>query len=199
MFRRFLAALLLPILLAACGAEPVWAPDDVVQQAVYSPGGTPTITLFTVISTRTGEGAHSSLLINGSQRLIFDPAGTFKHPNMPERNDVIYGVTDPRLLAYVDYHTRVTYYTEMQEIVVSPEVAEAAIRAVQAYGAVPKAYCADSVSSILHGLPGFESIHETMFPKNLMAQFGKLPLSRAETFRDDDPDNNHDLLRHPRY
>ena len=68
--RRFAICLALPlvVLLAGCGAEPVWAPDEAVARARYVSGEEPSITLFTVVRKRGGEGAHSGLMIDGSQR-----------------------------------------------------------------------------------------------------------------------------------
>lgn len=192
--RKLLLACVLPALLAACGAEPKWAPDDEVAQAVYRHDGPSTITLFTVISNRSNEGAHSGLMINGSQRVMFDPAGTWWHRTIPERNDVHYGIT-PRVLAYYkDYHTRETYRTVVQTLEVSPEVAEAALREAQAYGAVPKAYCSQSVSTILSRLPGFGGFKTTFFPKKTMRQFAEIPGVTTETLYDDDSDDNKALL-----
>jgi len=191
---RLFVLLILPLALAACGAEPKWAPNDEVQQAIYHHDGPASITLFTVISNRSDEGAHSGLMINGSQRILFDPAGTWWHRTIPERNDVHYGIT-PRVLAfYEDYHTRETYRTVVQTIQVSPEVAEAALREAQSYGAVPKAYCSQSVSTILSRLPGFEGFKTSFWPKKTMRQFGELPGVTSETIYDDDADDNKRLL-----
>ncbi|WP_203565023.1 hypothetical protein [Aliiroseovarius sp. PrR006] len=185
---RLLAALSLIVALAGCGgADNIWASDQTVADAVYRHDGPPTLTLFTVISKASGSGAHSALMINGSQRLIFDPAGTFHHPNLPERHDVIYGMTDPAVDFYIDYHARVTYDVVRQDIVVSPQVAEMAKRAVEQYGAVPKAHCGQSVSAILRSLPGFETIPQSYYPKKIMNAFGARPGVRTKTFSDDDP------------
>jgi len=193
--RKLLLGLMLPILLAACGAEPKWAPDEDVQRVKYSHSGPTSLTLFTVISNRSNGGAHAGLMINGSQRILFDPAGTWWSPSIPERNDVHYGI-NPRVLSYyIDYHTRETYRTVMQTIEVSPEVAEAAIRAVQAYGAVPKAYCTQSVTTVLKGLPGFEEIKTSFYPKKAMQQFSQIPGVKEHTVYDDDEDDNSGLLR----
>ncbi|SEV94828.1 hypothetical protein SAMN05444851_0494 [Aliiroseovarius sediminilitoris] len=192
---RLIIAVSLLLTLAACGgAEKVWASDEDVARAKYRHDGPPTITLFTVISNKTGAGAHSSLLINGSERLIFDPAGTWRHPNLPERNDVHYGMTDKAVDFYVDYHARITYHVVRQDIVVSPQVAEMAIRAVERYGAVPKGQCAISVGSILRDLPGFESISPAWFPNRVMKQFGALPGVTERKFYDDDPEENGEIL-----
>ncbi|MCP5039040.1 MAG: hypothetical protein GY945_15715 [Rhodobacteraceae bacterium] len=191
---RIVFVLVALALLSACGADPKWASDEAVENAVYIHEGPTTLTLFTVISNRSGSGAHAGLLINGSQRVLFDPAGTWHHPNLPERNDVHFGITDPAVDFYIDYHSRVTYHTIRQDIQVSPEVAEAALRAARNYGAVPKAMCTQSISSILRTLPGFESLPQTLFPKNLAEAFRELPGVTEQTFYDDDPEENGYIL-----
>ena len=90
--------------------------------------------------------------------------------------------------AYVDYHVRPAWYADIQTIEVSAAVAEQLLRDVKAYGAVPKAYCARSVSSILGNTPGFEDINETWSPIKLSNQFGDRPGVRTRTVRDGDPD-----------
>lgn len=193
MLRLFLSAVVV-LTLAACGADNKWASDEAVMSSNYVASGAPTLTLFTVINNRSGQGGHAALMVSGSQRVLFDPAGTFYHPHLPERHDVHYGMTDRAVEFYIDYHARITWHVVRQDIVVSPEVAEQALRAVQAYGAVPKAMCAASVSSILRGLPGFESIGSSLFPKKIMARFAKLPGVTTETFYDDDPEENGYIL-----
>ncbi|MGB7321210.1 MAG: hypothetical protein WBC95_07340, partial [Albidovulum sp.] len=83
--RRLAVCLALTLALGACGAEPVWAPDADVARARFVSGEPPSITLYTVVRKVGGEGAHSGLMINGSQRVMFDPAGTWHHPTVPER------------------------------------------------------------------------------------------------------------------
>ena len=191
---RVLISVLALVVLAACGAKSEWATDAAVADAVYIHEGPATLTLFTVISNRSGAGAHAGLLINGSQRVLFDPAGTWHHPNLPERNDVHFGMTDAAVDFYIDYHSRVSHHTIRQDIVVSPEVAEAAIRAVRAHGAVSQAMCTQSISSILRTLPGFEGLPQTLFPKKLYQAFGRLPGVTEEKFFDDDPEENGYIL-----
>jgi hypothetical protein len=173
--RRLLAALALPVFLAGCGAEPVWAPDELVSRALHTTGDEPSLTLYTVIRVTGGEGAHSALMVDNDHRAIFDPAGSWRHSAAPERNDVHYGMTRQMLRLYVDYHARDSYYVVEQRVPVSAEVAAMAMREIEAYGAVPKAMCAVSVSSILARLPGFEDTSRTYFPANLMRDFGRRP------------------------
>ena len=188
--KRLFLSFFLVALLAACGAESVWAPEEEIRAKAYSDNGPATLTLITVINNRSGAGAHSGLLINGSQRVIWDPAGTWWNPKAPERNDLHYGMTDRMVDVYIDYHTRETYRTVLQEIQVSPEVAELAIKEAAAYGAVPKAYCSLSTTTILSRLPGFESMKTTFFPVKVMEAFAKLPGVKTRTAYDDDPDDN---------
>jgi len=189
---RLIASLFLVFSLAGCGgSDNVWATDEAVSRARHKHPGPPMITLFTVISNESGFGAHSGLLINGSERVIFDPAGTWHHPNLPERQDLHYGMTQRAVDFYIDYHARVTYHVVQQNLVVSPAVAEMAIRAARQYGAVPKAQCGASISAILRGLPGFQSIPKSMFPRKIMSAFGELPGVSERKFYDDDPHKNH--------
>jgi hypothetical protein len=194
-FRHLILCLAAALGLLSCStAEPTWAPDADVAAARFAADGPTSITLYTVISTRNRAGAHSGLIINGSQRVIFDPAGTWHHPRLPERNDVHFGMTDRMIAFYIDYHARETYDVVEQTVVVPPEVAEIAMRRAMEYGAVPKAQCALSVSRILSGVPGFENVGQTWFPKQLMADFAARPGVSTRTITDDDADNNHGVL-----
>ncbi len=194
--RHLIVAGLLPVMLAACGgpAEPVWAPDAAVKQAEYVHGGQPTLTLFTVISTRNGSGGHSGLMINGDQRILFDPAGTFSLPFVPERNDVHFGMTERALKVYIDYHARESWNVRIQEVPVTIEQARIATELVKSYGAVPKAQCSVSITRVLGQVPGFEDIGVTYFPKNVSKQFGARPGVTTKLVTDDDADKNHNVL-----
>lgn len=192
--RRLLLGLALLTGLAACGAEPIWAPEEDVQRSAYRADAPPSLTLITVISNSNGSGGHTGLLINASQRVVFDPAGTWWHPYSPERNDLHYGMTDQLVDHYIDYHARETFHVVTQTVEVSPEVAERAMQVAASYGAVPKAMCARSTSEILRQLPGFTQTPTTMSPKRIMAMFDELPGVERRVIYDDSPDDNKDLL-----
>jgi len=140
------------------------------------------------------EHEHGTMDIKAQEKtfdgFVWDPAGTWWSPNAPERNDLHYGMTDRMVDVYVDYHTRETYHTVIQEIEVSPEVAELALQEAATYGAVPKASCSLSTSTILSRLPGFESIRTSYFPVKTMEAFAKLPGVTTRKVYDDDPDDN---------
>ena len=192
---RVFAVLAMAGALSGCVAESVWAPDAVVSSAAYRPAGGPTVTLVTMISNTNGSGGHSALIIDGTQRLLFDPAGSWHHPLVPERNDVLYGMGEPFMGFYMDYHARETYHVVLQEIDVTPEVAAQLSQAVQSYGAVPQAQCSLSISRVLSRTPGFESIGTSWFPARTMDRFGRLPGVRERRIYDDDSDNNLELLQ----
>jgi hypothetical protein len=192
---RFMICLVALLALAACGgAESKWASDEVVAQARYVHTTPRSVTLYTVLNKRSGAGAHAGLLINASQRVMFDPAGTWQHPKLPERNDVHFGITPRMVDFYIDYHARETFDVIEQTIQVSPEVAELVMARAMAYGAVPKAQCTLSISRILKDVPGFESMPITWYPRNLMDAFGTLPGVKSRKITDDDADNNHGVL-----
>lgn len=186
--RKALLCLSLPLALAACGAEPVWAPDEAVARARYVSNEPASLTLFTVVSKRNGSGGHSALMINASQRVLFDPAGSFKVGSVPERNDLLYGITERMRKLYIDYHARETYDVLAQTVLVSPAVAEQALHEAQSYGAVNKAFCGNSVSDILKDLPGFENTPRTFSPIRISEAFAAHPGVMTHLYRDGDPD-----------
>jgi hypothetical protein len=192
--RRLLLCLAGLFMLAACSAPQVWAPDDLVARARYVSGDPPSITLFTVLNNTSNAGEHSALMINGSQRVMFDPAGTWRHPALPERNDVHFGMSPKMVDFYIDYHARENFRVVEQTILVSPEVAEIALQRVMAYGPVPKAQCTKATSSVLRGTPGFEAMPSTLGPKKLMRAFGQLPGVTERVIRDSDANQNHGVL-----
>jgi len=161
---------------------------------MYRHDAPPSITLYTVKNVGSEAGAHTGLLINASQRVIFDPAGTFGHASIPERNDVIFGITPRIEQFYTSYHARTSYFMIKQAVQVSPEVAERALRLAMGYGAVAKANCTRATSDILRQLPGFEGIRVTFLPDNLDRQFARLPGIVTSEHREDDSDDNSAVL-----
>jgi hypothetical protein len=194
MKRRVFLAASLPAVLSACGADNIWADDNVVRQARYVSDEPPSITLFTVIGIPRGEGGHSALMINGSQRVIFDPAGSWNHPYIPERHDVLYGITDNFKNFYIDYHARVNYWVAEDTVPVSREVADLAIRRAEASGPASRSFCAYETSAVLRGVPGFEGAPSGFSPNRLRQWFMTLPGATSKRHMDGDPANNHDVL-----
>ncbi|RNF33612.1 hypothetical protein [Paracoccus methylarcula] len=194
MKRRVFIAAALPAALSACGADNIWASDEAVRAARFVSNEPPSITLFTVIGIPRGEGGHTALMINGSQRVIYDPAGSWNHPWIPERHDVLYGITDNFKNFYIDYHARETYWVAEDTVPVSREVADIAIRRVEANGAANKSFCAVETGTALRGVPGFENAPTGFSPIKMREWFLTLPGVTSKRHRDGDPANNHNVL-----
>lgn len=191
MVRNFVMAATAAVLLAGCGSPhnlPDAKPEEVARLA-YSHDGPPAITLYTMINNRSGAGAHTSIMINASQRVVFDPAGSVRAKNVPEVGDVLFGITPAVKDFYERAHARETYHVRIQRIEVTPEVAEQALRLAQARGSVPQAQCTLSTSGILSQLPGFESVGSTWFPNSLSEKFAELPGVEERTLYEDDEDD----------
>lgn len=193
MLRNLLIAAALPFV-AACGAPETWAPEEDVQRALWSAPGPTKLTLFTVESTRNGTGAHSALMVSDSHRALFDPAGSFRHPRAPERNDVIYGMTPNVVAVFIDYHARETFNIRVQEVEVPPEVAARAMQLIEAYGPVPRSQCNIAVTRVLSQLPGFENVPQGWRPLRTAEWMARYPGVNERLITDDDADDNHGVL-----
>lgn len=188
---RYLVLVFVSLLaLAGCSNDRTrFDPPEVVAKSAYRHDGPPALTLYTMVSNRTGQGAHSSIMINASQRVIFDPAGSVAHSAIAENADVLYGIT-PRIADfYARAHARETYHVVIQRIEVPAEVAEEALRLAVANGPVAQAFCANATSNLLKKLPGFQSIRPTFYPLNLSEQFGRLPGVTTRVLRENDADD----------
>ena len=172
---RVLAGLLAALVLSACTADHKWASDAEVARARYVDPNPPSITLFTSVNTRTKAGAHAGLMINGSERVLYDPAGSFAHSAVPEREDMLYGMTPTMLGFYANFQGTAPFQLIEQTIYVTPEVAEQVKQAAIAHGSANKAACTIAIGSILSKVPGFESLPNTYFPKTMFRAFAKLP------------------------
>lgn len=192
--RRLVAALGAVLLLSACGAETILDPIEEVQRRAYSNGGPTELVLYTVINTESDRGAHSALMIAGSQRVLWDPAGSFRHPHVPERSDLLYGYTPTVEKVYIDFHARETHDVVEQRIAVPADVAERMLQMVSSHGAAASATCALSTSGMLRQLPGFSDMRQTWYPKQLMTQFDRLPGVTKRVITNDTVDANHNVL-----
>lgn len=175
--------------LVACSGESVRAPQAAVDRVVHRTAGPRSLTLITVKNTRSDNGAHSALLIDASQRVLFDPAGSFGHVTIPERDDVLFGITPYLEGIYESYHARETYYVISQKVTVPDATAERALGLALQNGPVAQMFCTRAVSSILRQLPGFEQIGTTWFPDNLSDQFARIPGVVQREVRENDADD----------
>jgi hypothetical protein len=183
--------------LAGCAApQQPNADAETLARVAYRHPGPPKLTLYTMINNRTGRGGHTSLMVNASERVIFDPAGSFYASVVPERNDVLYGITPAVETAYRGSHARSTFHVIVQEVEVTPEQAQQAYQLVVSNGRVPGAYCAQATTGILQQIPGFESVARTFYPEKLAEQFGQLPgVVTSRYYEDDSADLKDGIAR----
>jgi len=183
--------------LAACSTKPVvFASDTAIQSVAYQHPGPKYVQLMSMFNTGTNNGAHTALVINASQRVIFDPAGDFAHSKIPERHDVLYGANPRVLKGFFDCHARATFWASLQYVEVSPQSAERALRRVQSLGPQPDAYCTRAVSNTLAELPEFNRyIRPTWFPGNLHEQMRRVPGMIEQELREDDDPDKHTCIK----
>ncbi|MGJ8544245.1 MAG: hypothetical protein ACSHWZ_02295 [Sulfitobacter sp.] len=183
---RILFAGALLALLAACGTKPTNdAPPEAIRAAHFRPAE-PAITLITIINNRSGNGAHTALYVEGSQAVLFDPAGSFVHPDIPELGDVLYGMSPLWMQSYKSAHARKEFHVVSQRLEVTAVQAETALKLVQAQGHVSDARCAITTSSLLRQVPGFEGIKTGWYPKALMDQFEAIPGTKTTKLYEND-------------
>lgn len=167
-------ALLLPLLASAC-AEHIVADPATVAAARYTSDEPPYVELVTTVKRDTGKGAHTGLIINASERVIWDPAGTFQYPDLPEVEDVHFGATDRLVSYYKRYHARFSHFVHSQRVYLDPVSAEKLLLSARNHGAVPKMFCSTSTADVLRVLPQFANLRRSMFPERLREDFAKVP------------------------
>ncbi|WP_223423204.1 hypothetical protein [Tateyamaria pelophila] len=185
---RIIATLTLCAGLAGCAPAPVvsYASNERVQEVAYRAPGPATLTVMTMVNNRTGSGGHTAVMINGSQRVIFDPAGSFVNERVPEQQDVLFGVTPAVLAGYKSAHARSTFHIVSQTVEVTDEQAETALQLALSNGAVAQTYCTNAASGLLRQVPGFEDIKQTFYPTNLMEQISVRPGVVEDRYYEDD-------------
>lgn len=185
--------LILAIFLASCtsyGTPDKFASDAEVAKVRYISKEPPSLTLITMVHNKSGFGGHSALLIDGSERVMYDPAGRWWSSKVAERHDLVYGVTPAVMKSYRSFHARDTHHVVSQKIYVSHEVAERAIAAAQAQGRSADAACAVNTIAILQQLPGFEDVGRTLFPAKLMKNFAELEGVTTDKYYETDKGKN---------
>ncbi len=190
--RTVISIVSLVVLTACAGSErnaPIASSAD-IQAAAYSSPLPASITLMTMVKENGDFGEHTGILINASQQVLYDPAGTFRHSTSPNARDVNYGMHPAMVEYYKSYHARRGYYVMSQEIRVTPEIAELVFQRAVAQGKTAKLRCAISASSVLNGIPMFSSIPTTFFPGKIRDAFAELPgVTTTYVYEDDEGQN----------
>lgn len=175
--------------LAGCAESIVDSPEEVAA-ARYVSDEAPYISLMTMANVSNDRGAHSAILVNGSQVALYDPAGTFGHHTIPERNDVLYGITDRHKQAYEWYHARESTYVVEQKVAVSRALADAVIARMEAEGPSPKMQCGIHSGRILQSFPEFAHVPVSIWPGDLMKAFAQVPGVETRRIYQDDVGQN---------
>ena len=191
-FRTAISVLSVVVLMACEGAErnaPIGSSMDIQAAAYVSPLPS-SVTLLTMVNESGDFGEHSGILINASQQVLYDPAGTFRHSTSPNARDVNYGMHPAMVEYYKSYHARRGYYVVAQELQVSPDLAEQIFQRAVAQGETAKLHCGISVSSVLNGLQMFAGIPTTYYPGKIMDSFAEVPDVKTSYVYEDDEGQN---------
>ena len=172
-------ALLVAVMLglAGCGggAKRAAAPDPVPARALQPNPGAAEVTLLTVVNNRSGAGDHAALLIAGTQRVIYDPAGSFDLPSVPRRHDVLYGISPTVEEVYLGYHARATHHVVAQTLPLEQAQADALIATAEAQSPATAGLCAVRASAVLRTLPELAGLSTSFFPRRLRESFADRP------------------------
>lgn len=174
--RALVAAILLGCLALAPGcAVEVGASKQSLAAARHIAAEPPYVEVVSMVDRRDGRAAHTALVINASERVIYDPAGTFQHEDLAERGDIHYGATDRMVSYYERYHARFSHFVHVQRIPVTAQVADAVLRRAEAQGPSPKMFCTYHTIGVLNdSLPGV-ALERSFFPEALRRQVADLP------------------------
>ena len=192
--RRTLPLLIAVLVLAGCEVYQPASPDAIARARYESPEPS-SVTLLSMVNARSGRSAHAGLLINGSQQVLYDPAGTFTHPALPRRGDIHYGMT-PRYVDYYErYHARFDYFVEAQKVPVSRAQADQLIANAQAQGQAAKMFCGVDVAGVLRPVPPFEDVRTSFFPEALRQDFTRIAGVETHYVYENDIGKNRDWER----
>lgn len=172
--RGALGAMGSAVFLGGCATE-MGADPTRIAAARFVPGDGPYVSLLTMVNRSSSKGAHTGLLVNASERVIYDPAGTFSHPDMPERGDVHFGATDRHVDYYQRYHARYSHFVHTQKVPVSAATAQMVLERTFAQGPSSKAFCTINTARILKPVPGFTHVTVSIFPEQLRRDFARIP------------------------
>lgn len=185
-----IVALCAAFLLSAC-ADTSEAPISRAVTARYVSEGPAYVEVMTMVKTSTGFGEHIGIIISGSQTVLYDPAGTFRHPDLPRRQDVFYGVT-PRMASYYKrFHARFKYHVEVQRVSMSVAEADELIAIAEARRATPKLFCARAASDVLNDVPTFAHVNVSFYPDNIRNAVARIPGVETTEVHETDVGKNH--------
>lgn len=179
------------VILTACAD---FENDDptIVSSRAYISEEAPYVALLTMVNDSGDHGEHSGILINASQTVLYDPAGSFRYEEQLARSrDIHYGMS-PRMVDYYQrYHARFGYYVVTQKIYITAEEAEALFRKANEIGTTGQLRCGHSASSVLNSLPRFANIPTTYWPGKIRDAMAEVPGIETSYTRENDVGQNY--------
>lgn len=188
---RAILALMTLVLVSGCEVYAPAAPEEIAR-AVHVSDEPPSISLLSMVNARSGRSAHAALLINGSQRVLYDPAGTFTHPDLPRAGDVHYGMSPEFVDYYERYHARFSHFVHVQTVQVDRATADRILANAQAEGKTLKLHCGLAVAGALGGVPLFGDVRRSYFPEGAREDFARIPGVTERFIHEDDSGKNRD-------
>lgn len=182
-------ALLAASVLAGCESYTPASPEAIIAARYESPEP-PSVTLLSMVNEASGRSEHAGLLISGSQRVLYDPAGTFSHPDLPRAGDVHYGMTPRYVDYYQRYHARFGYFVESDRVPVPLDVADRLIANAEAEGQQMKMMCSLAAADVLRPVAPFEGVTRSIFPEGLRRDFETMPGVTTTYVHEDDIGQN---------
>ncbi len=186
---RVIVGLAVLAALSACTDQTSASPEVIAANHFVS-GEAPSLTIVNMKNVGSDASEHTGLLINGSEQVLFDPAGNYRHPRAPRAGDVHYGVTPTIFQSYKSFHARSDYYLTIQTLPLTLAQADALIARAQKQGATRQMFCAVTVADVLSDEPEFANMHRTMFPSAIERYFANYPGVTTTTFYESDLGKN---------
>jgi hypothetical protein len=170
------AAFCCALLLAGCGGLDPSADADLLQElraeTSYFPDNAPPSATLLLSEHKGGSGAvHAALVITGSERVIYDPSGSFTHPDTRRLGDVVYGASDPVVEMFALHNADKDHDAMMRRIPLSAEEAEQMLARARSRGGAMPGYCAKSVADVMRAAPRFAAMRDTFWPSNVLEDF----------------------------
>ncbi len=174
--RGALASAVVACLLTGCAGVDLTTDAEFIKElraeTSYLPVNAPPSTTLVLAEHKGGSGAvHAALIVTGSERLIYDPSGSFTHPDTRRYGDVVYGASDDIVELFALHNADKNHDAVMRTIALQPEEAETMLDAARTHGGAMPGFCAKSVASVLRSVPRFASMRDTFWPSNVQQDF----------------------------
>ncbi len=168
-------ALAASILAGCAGIDPTTDAEFIKElraETSYLPVNAPPSTTLVLAEHKGGSGAvHAALIVTGSERLIYDPSGSFTHPDTRRYGDVVYGASDEIVELFALHNADRNHDAVMRTIALESDEAEILLNSARTHGGAMPGFCAKSVASVLRSVPRFASMRDTFWPSNVQQDF----------------------------